>query len=98
MYKVIKSFRDSLDDFYTYKVRDIYPREGYKTSDERIKELSSNNNKVGKILIKNISEPFSISEETFPKHLGGSWYELSNGEKVQGKVNAQKAQKKLGDN
>jgi len=31
----------------------------------------------------------------YPKHVGGGWYELSNGEKVQGKKEAIKAQKEL---
>lgn len=32
---------------------------------------------------------FSVPEK-FPKHTGGGWYELSNGEKVQGKEEAEK--------
>ena len=28
--------------------------------------------------------------EQFPKHVGGGWYELSNGERVQGKEEALK--------
>ena len=35
--------------------------------------------------------------EQFPKLTGGGWYELSNGEKVQGKEEAIAAEKKLGD-
>ncbi|EJR67523.1 hypothetical protein [Bacillus toyonensis] len=31
----------------------------------------------------------------FPKHTGGGWYELSNGEKVQGKDEAISAEKSL---
>lgn len=31
----------------------------------------------------------------YPKHTGGPWYELSNGEKVNGKKNAIEAQKEL---
>lgn len=31
----------------------------------------------------------------FPKHTGGGWYELSNGDKVQGKADAQAAEKAL---
>lgn len=33
----------------------------------------------------------------FPKHSGGSWYELSDGTKVQGESNAIEQQKKLGE-
>ena len=41
-------------------------------------------------------EPVSVDEETeqYPKHVGGGWYELSNGERVQGK---EEAIKKEGD-
>lgn len=37
-------------------------------------------------------ESFSVveDEQDFPKHVGGGWYELSNGERVQGKEEAEK--------
>lgn len=35
------------------------------------------------------------SEAKFPKHIGGGWYELSNGEKVQGKDEAATAEEDL---
>ena len=35
------------------------------------------------------------SESEYPKRTGGSWYELSNGEKVQGKDEAVEAQQEL---
>ena len=38
----------------------------------------------------------SDSENEFPKHTGGGWYELSNGDKIQGQDDAIKAEKKLG--
>ena len=38
-------------------------------------------------------EPAFSVPEKFPKHTGGGWYELSNGEKVQGKEEAEKAEK-----
>jgi len=31
----------------------------------------------------------------YPIHVGGGWYELSNGEKVQGKEDAEQAQSEL---
>lgn len=34
-------------------------------------------------------------EAEFPKQINGSWYELSNGEKVNGKTNAIEAESKL---
>lgn len=41
-------------------------------------------------------EPVSVDEEVeqYPKHVGGGWYELSNGERVQGK---EEALKEVGD-
>lgn len=35
------------------------------------------------------------SGSEFPKHTGGGWYELSNGEKVQGQEAAETAEAKL---
>lgn len=44
-YLVIKAFTDLLDDNYRYNVGDEYPRKGAETTDKRINELSSTNNK-----------------------------------------------------
>lgn len=55
MYKVIKSFIDLQDERYLYKVGDVYPREGYTPTDERIEELSSDKNKQGVELIKKVN-------------------------------------------
>lgn len=44
---------------------------------------------------KKRTEPKKVeSSIAFPKHVGGGWYELSNGERVQGK---EEAIKKEGD-
>ena len=43
------------------------------------------------------SVPKEPAFSDFPKHTGGGWYELSNGEKVQGKDEAEKAEKLEGD-
>ncbi len=53
---VYKAFKDLEDDNYFYKEGDIYPREGLEPSKKRITELSSNKNKIGKILIKKVEE------------------------------------------
>lgn len=55
MYKVIRSFIDLKDERYLYKVGDVYPREGYTPTDERIEELSSDKNKQGVELIKKVN-------------------------------------------
>lgn len=64
MYKVIKAFSD-LTDFKTvkegkiyhnYSVGDIFPRQGKKANEKRIKELLSSENAQGEPLIKAIQE------------------------------------------
>ena len=43
------------------------------------------------------NEPVSsLPKDEFPKHTGGGWYELSNGDKVQGKQEAKEQQKSVG--
>ena len=65
MYRVIKEFIDLQDDNYYYKENDVFPRESKEVSEERIKELSTKNNKRGEILIEEIKEtPKDKQEET----------------------------------
>lgn len=54
MYRVIKNFNDLLDGNHRYLEGDTYPRDGYKPSEDRIKELSSTSNKRGVQLIEEI--------------------------------------------
>lgn len=61
MYKVVKHFTDLLDDCHKYNVGDIYPRDGYKPSAGRIKELSSENNNLAEVLI--VAEPQTASAD-----------------------------------
>ena len=56
MYNVIEMCRDLQDDNYIYEVGDAYPREGADPTLERIRELASNSNKIGKPLIEEIAE------------------------------------------
>ena len=56
MYKVIERFMDLQDDNYIYEVGDAYPREGADPTLERIRELASNSNKIGKPLIEEVVE------------------------------------------
>lgn len=64
MYKVIKAFYDledvkktkSGDVYYEYNVGDEYPRKGKEPSEERIAELSGNNNKQGTPLIEFVED------------------------------------------
>lgn len=96
-YQVIKKFRDLQDKEYRYKAGDTYPREGYKPSQTRIDELASNQNKQKTPLIKKVGseDTEQAVNSNFPKHTGGGWYKLSNGEKVKGKEAAQKAESEL---
>ncbi|WP_409297754.1 hypothetical protein V1498_06845 [Peribacillus sp. SCS-26] len=56
-YEVIHDFKDLQDKNKVYAVGDTYPNPANKkVSKERIKELSSSNNKIGKPLIKEIRE------------------------------------------
>ena len=64
MYKVIKRFHDLQDSrktktgviYHEYKVGDVFPRDGSKASDERIKELAGSANKRGVPLIKLVDD------------------------------------------
>ncbi len=56
MYKVIKYFADLQDNNHAYNVGDVYPRQGLKPDENRIKELAGNNNKQGAPLIELVEE------------------------------------------
>lgn len=45
---------DLQDNNYEYKQGDVYPRKGLEVSEERIKELSTINNKLGEVLIQKV--------------------------------------------
>lgn len=66
MYKVILRFADLQDGSHVYEVGDIYPREGNDPSFDRIRELASDSNKIGKPLIEEIKEE-PIEEKPKPK-------------------------------
>lgn len=63
MYKVIKLFADLEDKNHVYNPGDVYPREGLKVTDERIKELSGSENKRGEPLIELVEEKPAEPEE-----------------------------------
>lgn len=63
---VIYPFYDLEDESeHVYNVGDSFPREGHKVTKERLKELSSDENKIGKPLIEVIVE--EKGEETEKK-------------------------------
>lgn len=69
MYKVVKFFTDLQDDNHAYHVGDIFPREGVEVSEDRLKELSTDKNKRGEVLIEEVVEdiPADESEDTEEK-------------------------------
>ena len=52
MYKVIHFFNDILDGLHAYQPGDVYPREGYTPTPERIANLLGINNAAGRPLIE----------------------------------------------
>jgi hypothetical protein len=79
-YKVIKAFRDKVSKKH-YGVGSVY-----EADDKRIEFLQGEGFVGGEVGKKN---------EGFPKHTGGGYFELSNGEKVKGKDEAAAAEKEL---
>ncbi|EOR25013.1 hypothetical protein A499_06415 [Niallia nealsonii AAU1] len=92
MYKVVAKFLDLEDNKREYKVGETFPREGVEVSERRLAILSTDQNAAKKVLIEKLEEG---EEDVFPKHTGGGYYELSNGEKVKGKEAAEKAEDEL---
>ncbi|MBB6451989.1 hypothetical protein HNQ94_000410 [Salirhabdus euzebyi] len=72
--------------------------EVFEVTEERFKEI--NGADYGE-LVEDVSESTdgdngeNGENENFPKHTGGGWYELSNGEKIKGKDEAEAAEKAL---
>ena len=65
-YKVIHYFTDLQDFNHPYKVGDVFPRLGLNVTDDRLKELSSKNNKQGKPLIKKVED---AKKDDFSKYM-----------------------------
>lgn len=65
-YQVIRRFKDLEDNDYIYdpniKERSVYPREGLEPTKKRIKEISSNKNKIGEPLIQKVEESTEVEE------------------------------------
>lgn len=67
MYKVIKFFTDLKDHDHVYRVGDIFPRKGLTVSEERLKELSTDQNKRGIPLIEVVEEAEAEAEPMLGK-------------------------------
>ena len=106
-FKVLHPFRDTQDKNKThpngrlYNVEDEFPATQRKVSEDRINELKGTNNKVGYPVIEGhvpeLVEESPVGHADYPWHLGGGYYELSDGSKVRGKDEAEDAEKKLGE-
>lgn len=64
MYKVVRHFTDLLDNNHKYTEGDVYPREGYTPSEDRIFALSTSANKQRTVLIEAIAENTNTTENT----------------------------------
>lgn len=53
-YKVLMDFSDLQDDNFVYRTGDVFPRKGKSATDERLAELSSDKNRMGHALIKEV--------------------------------------------
>lgn len=79
MYIVLKSFKDLEDGGHKYLMGEEYPRKGYTPTEERIKALSSEDNKACMKLIKEVKatnieaedEPKKTTKKTPKKKSGG---------------------------
>lgn len=56
MYVAIKRFSDLTDDDHIYDTGDVYPRDGFEPSRERIIELATSKNKLETPLITYIED------------------------------------------
>ena len=53
-YRVIHTFVDLCDKHYIYRPGDVFPRDGIDVSADRIAELASEKNKIGKPVIEEV--------------------------------------------
>ena len=56
MYKTLVYFEDLQDNNYPYHPGDEFPRKGMEVSEERLKELSSQANRRGIVLIEEVKK------------------------------------------
>jgi hypothetical protein len=66
MYKVVKYFVDLRDNNHEYKAGDVYPREGYTPTAERIAELSGSENLQKQPLIAKVAEAAKAAPKKKP--------------------------------
>lgn len=54
MFRVIENFCDKQDNYWVYGRGDEFPRPGLEVTDERLKELSSDKNRLKRPLIEEV--------------------------------------------
>lgn len=84
-YYVKHAFRDKEDGLKPYSKGETYSSE----NEERVAFL------MEKGFLEEKSKQPPQGEKEFPKHAGGGYFELSNGDKVRGKEEAEITQAKL---
>lgn len=95
MFITVKAFTDKLDK-HVYEVGDYFPHNINKgVSTERANELIEAEVIAPTEVPENALNQIYSGQEDFPKHKGGGYYELSNGETVQGKDAAIAAEEEL---
>lgn len=55
-YVVVRTFEEKKHNGHVYTPKNEYPAKGYKTTDERIEQLSTNKNKYGHAFIAEVAE------------------------------------------
>lgn len=66
-YRVIKAFTDLQDNNHRYHTGEIFPRDGVKVSESRLKELSSNRNRRHEPMIEEVAEEEKAEPKSEPK-------------------------------
>jgi hypothetical protein len=87
-YIVLKAFRDKNTKEH-HSVGTLY------AADEERANFLKEEGHLGEVSTKEASSEKDETKSDFPKHTGGGYYELSNGEKVKGKDEAAAAEKEL---
>ena len=105
--RVVNPFQALEHNGHMYKAGDTYPAEGFEATEKRVYFLTGVHPKYKKIYLADVTiheesqntneneQKPTVVNEGFPKSTGGGWYLLSNGEKVKGKEEANKAQNDL---
>lgn len=69
-YTVLSEFADLQDEKHVYGIGDVYPREGYTPTAERVDELCTGKNLLHKPLIQKV-EDSTHEEEQQPEEITG---------------------------